>query len=179
MSEAARQPVPSLNRGKLRFEAVNHRHRPGFDPGLQRHHLLPRQLLGLRCFDRMLEAVGYQRIGFDDFRRNGMLLPARDEAVIRLGLPLHCGPHRRYNELVIARVGLIEQGWAALESHEPAAAREAALLRMHLLQRALRRRLFESWHGAFRLNRRDPRAVRRNFAELDAMAAMLWPQTEV
>lgn len=179
MSEAPRQSIPPAIRTKLCFHAVNHRHRPGFDPGLQRHHLLPRQLQGLRCFERIFEAVGDQRIGFDDFRRNGMLLPARDEAAVRLGLPLHCGPHRLYNKLIIARVGLIEQGWAALEAREPEATREAALLRLHLLQRALRRRLFEAGHGAFRLCRRDPRRVERNFAELDAMAAMLWPETEV
>lgn len=174
-----RQPNTQAHRGKLSFHAVNRPHRPGFDPGLQRHHLLPRQLQALRCFDRMLDALGHQTVGFDDFRRNGMLLPARDEAAVRLGLPLHCGPHRRYNELVIARVRLIEQGWAELQPREPFAAREAALLRLHLLQRALRRRLFETWSGSFRLNRRDPRSALRDFAELDAMAAQLWPETEV
>lgn len=179
MGDPARQIGPPAIRTRLGFEAVNHRHRPGFDPGLQRHHLLPRQLQSLRCFSRMLDALGHQHVGFDDFRHNGMLLPARDEAAVRLGLPLHCGPHRRYNELVIARVGLIEQGWAALESRKPAAAREAALLRLRLLQRALRRRLFEAGSGSFRLNRRDPRKAERSFAELDAMAVQLWPETEV
>ena len=46
--------------------------------------------------------------GFDDFRRNGLLLPANDAAAIRLGLPLHRGPHHSYNELVFERVGQIE-----------------------------------------------------------------------
>ena len=41
----------------------------------------------------MLEMVGTERIGFDDFRSNGLLLPANDTAAVRIGLPLHRGPH--------------------------------------------------------------------------------------
>lgn len=47
----------------------------GYDPGLQRHHLLPIQLLGERYFQRMFAVIGRGRIGFDDFRANGILLP--------------------------------------------------------------------------------------------------------
>ncbi len=127
----------------------------------------------------MFHALGRERIGFDDFRNNGMLLPARDEAAIRMGLPLHCGPHRAYNELVIERVGQIEAGWATLRKQGSGLARESALQRLYLLQRALRRRLLDARTGAFQLNRRDPLGKAPDFSALDAMAATLWPDTDV
>jgi hypothetical protein len=60
---------------------------------------------------QLIDCLGTDRIGFHDFRRNGMLLPATDEEALRLGLPLHRGPHRSYNELVLERMGQIEAGW--------------------------------------------------------------------
>ncbi len=127
----------------------------------------------------MFQALGRERIGFDDFRNNGMLLPARAEAAIRMGLPLHCGPHRAYNELVIERVGQIEAGWAVLRKQGARHASETALERLLLLQRALRRRLLDASTGAFQLNRRDPLGKAPDFSALDAMAATLWPDTDV
>ena len=98
--------------GSLPFAAVNRPGRPGYARDLQRHHLLPRQAIGWPALQGMFEAIGHQRIGFHDFRRNGMLLPARESAVVRLGLPLHLGPHREYNCMVIEKLGIIEAGWA-------------------------------------------------------------------
>lgn len=167
------------NRGKLPFRSVNQRDRPGFDPGMQRHHLLPCQLFSIVGLAALLETVGLSEIGFDDFRRNGMLLPCSDEAAVRLGLPLHCGPHRAYNALVIERVGQIEAGWAVRRMSNPEAAIEEALFRLALLQRVLRRRLFETRTGPFRLNRRDSWGKVPDWSELDAMADLLWPETEV
>ena len=60
----------------------------------------------------MFDTVGRAAVGFDDFRANGLLLPATDAAAIRTGMLLHRGPHRRYNEVVIARVGRIEEAWS-------------------------------------------------------------------
>ncbi|MGH6785256.1 MAG: AHH domain-containing protein [Novosphingobium sp.] len=157
---------------------MNDPSRPGHDPALQRHHLLPRQLLTLRAFDRLFDTVGHDHLGLDDFRRNGLLLPARDEAAVRTGLPLHRGPHRRYNEVVIARVGQIEAGWAALSSTNPSAARLSAQARLALLQRALRRRLLAARFGACRLSGRVPLGKMPDYSELDAMAASLWPDLE-
>ena len=89
------------------------RYGPVTIPRSQRHHLLPRQLLfRARCFGTMFAAIGRERVGFDDFRTNGLLLPASEEATIRTGMPLHRGPHHRYNEVVIARVGRIEESWS-------------------------------------------------------------------
>lgn len=103
-------------RTRLSFRAVNRKGSPDYDPGLQRHHLLPRQLLSQRCFGPLFQAIGRERVGFDDFRSNGLLLPASDGAAIRIGLPLHRGPHRDYNCMVIERVGQIEAGWAQLRT---------------------------------------------------------------
>ena len=156
-------------RRRLPFRAVNRTDLPGYGPGLQRHHLLPRQLLSLRCFDPMFDVVGRERMRFDDFRANGMMLPARGEAAVRMALPLHRGPHRDYNELAIERVGQVERDWTRLRGRAPEIALEQALMRLSLLQAALRRRLV--------LNRRDPLGKGYDFAALDAMAERLWAGT--
>lgn len=160
-------------RGSLPFRSVNRRGMPGYDPGLQRHHLLPRQLLSRPCFATLFDSVGASAIGFDDFRRNGILLPAREEAVWRTLLPLHRGPHRDYNGMVIDRVGTIERHWARRRWREPEAARHDAAMRLSLLQRALRQRLLDQSRPLL-LNQRDPLAAAPDFTELDAMAEELW-----
>lgn len=165
-------------RDRLSFRAVNRRSAPDHDPGLQRHHLLPRQLLGQRCFGPLFGAIGRDRVGFDDFRSNGLLLLARDDAALRLGLLLHRGPHRDYNEMVIERVGQVEGDWSALRTKAPEIALDQALMRLELLQRALRRRLLDPLRRRISLNRHDPLGHATDFAELDAMAEALWGATE-
>jgi hypothetical protein len=162
----------------LPFALVNRRDAPGYDSGLQRHHLLPLQLLGARCFGGMFGSLGREGTKFDDFRSNGLLLPASDAAVLRMGLPLHRGPHRRYNALVIERVGQVEAVWSIQRLRRPDAARGEALMRLALLQRALRRRLLDSRRRRFPLHRRDPLGIDADFTELDALADALWPATE-
>jgi len=157
----------------IAFRAVNARGSEGYDPGLQRHHLLPCQLLSQRCFGAMFAEVGRGRVGFDDFRRNGLLLPATENASMRTGMPLHRGPHRRYNEVVIARVGRIEAHWSAARRADGEAALVEALLRLHLLQSALRRQLLAQRRRVV-LNRKDPLGTGFDFTELDAMAEALW-----
>ncbi|MET0250858.1 MAG: AHH domain-containing protein [Novosphingobium sp.] len=163
-----------LNRTHLPFRAVNRRDALGYQPGLQRHHLLPRQLLQRPCFARMLDRVDTRTVGFDDFRRNGLLLPSCEATALRTGLPLHCGPHRCYNELVFERVGQIEARWR--RRHGPEGDREA-VERLGLLQRALRRRLLSDRRRAVSLSRRDPAWRERDFSVLDAMADQLWAAT--
>lgn len=121
----------------------------------------------------MFDAIGRGRIGFDDFRRNGMLLPAREDAALRMALPLHRGPHRDYNAMVMERVGQIESGWASRKTSDPEGAIEQALLRLGLLQQALRRRLLDEARP-YMLNRRDPGVRKPDFSELDALAEELW-----
>jgi hypothetical protein len=165
-------------RPALPFSQVNHRDAADHDGTFQRHHLLPLQLLGARCFGGLFVALGRQSVGFDDFRRNGLLLPAAESAVLRIGLPLHRGPHRRYNALVIERVGQIEAAWSAAKGRLPVTARSDALMRLGLLQRALRRRLLTRLGRRLLLHRGDPLGCGRDFAELDSLADSLWPATE-
>ena len=172
MSAAAARP-----RDRLSFRAVNRRTAADHDAGLQRHHLLPRQLLGRRCFGALFETVGRDGVGFDDFRTNGLLLPANDASALRVGLPLHRGPHRNYNALVIERVGQVEASWSALRLKAPEVARGDAQMRLRLLQRALRRRLLDPLRRRLSLNRHDPLGQSVDFTELDAMAEALWGAT--
>lgn len=125
----------------------------------------------------MFDSVGLDRVGFEDFRANGMLLPASDSAALRMGLPLHRGPHRTYNSMVIERVGRIEEGWSSRRARGPERACEEAVMRLGLLQRALRRRLLDPVRRRLALNRSDPLGHRVDFSELDAMADMLWSAT--
>jgi hypothetical protein len=163
----------SKNLAILAFRSVNARGSAGYNPGLQRHHLLPCQLLSQRCFGHMFAHVGLVRAGFDDFRRNGILLPATETTSVYTGMPLHRGPHPRYNEVVIARVGRIEARWSLARRHDDAAALIEALMRLHLLQGALRRRLLAQRRRVV-LNRKDPLGTGFDFTELDAMAESLW-----
>ncbi|WP_298466191.1 AHH domain-containing protein [uncultured Erythrobacter sp.] len=163
-------------RPRISFRNVNRKGEPDHDPSLQRHHLLPRQLLSRRCFGSMFAQIGRDTIGFDDFRANGLLLPATEEASLRTGMPLHRGPHREYNELVIERVGNVEARWQALRREDPQAALSEALLRLCLLQSALRRRLLQERRRLV-LNRKDPLGTGYDFTELDAMAEQLWDST--
>jgi len=161
-------------RQRLSFRAVNRCDSPGYEPGLQRHHILPRQILSKACFAPMLTALGRNHVDFDDFRRNGLLLPANDAAAVRIGLPLHRGPHRDYNAMVIERVGQIESGWSGTRLKAPEVALVEAYERLELLQRALRRRLLDQQRRLL-LNRKDPLGSGIDFSELDAMADLLWP----
>jgi hypothetical protein len=166
-------PGRTVHRPAITFRSVNCPGTAGYDPGMQRHHLLPRQLLSQLCFGAMFDVIGRAPVGFDDFRANGLLLPATDKATIRTGMPLHRGPHRRYNEVVMARGGRIESRWSLARQRNDAAALAEALLRLHLLQGALRRQLLDQRRRVL-LNRKDPLGTGFDFTELDAMAEMLW-----
>ncbi|WP_269429527.1 AHH domain-containing protein [Aurantiacibacter marinus] len=159
------------------FQSVNRRGSIGYCKNMQRHHLLPRQLLRADYFGDLFETLGQARIGFNDFRANGLLLPASGSAALSSGLPLHRGPHRVYNELVAQRVGQVEASWSRARLRSPVLAREEALMRLGLIQRALRRRLLDRRACGFVLNRKDPFRTGIDFRELDAMAESLWSAT--
>ncbi len=172
-------PSPPPPRTTLTFRSVNRRDQPGYEPGLQRHHLLPYQIITAGCFGPLVTTIGRDRLGFDDFRRNGLLLPAREDAAQLLRLPLHRGPHRSYNAMVLERVGMIEQRWSRERMLAADAALDEALFRLSLLQSALRRRLLAPQGRSMVLNRRDPaHAPPPQFDDLDAMADFLWSETE-
>jgi hypothetical protein len=170
-------PAQNIFRRRLPFRSVNQPGKPGYSAGMQRHHLLPRQLLSNGNLRILFDSVGYDPIGFDDFRYNGLLLPALEQAAMVLGLPLHRGPHNRYNQVVAERVGQIESGWQAARRRSPDLAAREVLMRMHLLQRALRRSLMQPGQPCIRLNTRDPLGQGVDFSELDAMADIIWSGT--
>lgn len=167
------------SRTSLPFRAVNRPGRAGHDAGLQRHHLLPRQLVSVSSLARLFDRLGREAIGLEDFRRNGLLLPSSEQAARILGLPLHRGPHRDYNRMVIDRVGLIEGSWSRERLRRGDAALGSVLFRLRLLQQALRRRLLQPGNRRLVLNGRDPALANDAFAELDAMADLLWSEAEV
>ena len=174
----AKKPA-AISRPALSFRAVNRPAAPGYDPALQRHHLLPQQLLSQRCFGAFFERVGRERLGFDDFRSNGLLLPANDAAALRIGLPLHRGPHRKYNAMVSEHVGQVEARWSSVRLHSPQAALGDAVASMQLLQRALRRRLLDPGVNRLALNRFDPLGHGVDFTQVDAMVDSLWPDNNL
>ena len=112
----ARPRAGEARRPHLPFRSVNRRDKPGHQSGMQRHHLLPCQLLSARCFGPLFDAIGRDRLGVDDFRSNGLLLPASGESEVRTQLPLHRGPHRDYYAMVAERVGQIEGDWSPRRS---------------------------------------------------------------
>jgi len=91
-----------------------------------------------------------------------------------MGLPLHRGPHRDYNRMVMERVGQIEGGWSGRRLKAPEYALDEALMRLSLLQGALRRRLLQPVGRRLALNRNDPLGRASDFVELDNMVDALW-----
>ena len=168
----------STQRRRLPFSAVNRRGSPAYQFGMQRHHLLPRQLLSQRFLKRLLKAVKVRTLGFDDFRRNGLLLPCEEAVAARLGLPLHRGPHREYNEMVVAQIGAIESEWAFRRQRGPKLATIAARLRLASLQRELKHSLLSANPPKLVLDENEKLGNRFEFADLDAMAAQLWSATQ-
>lgn len=161
-------------RDGLPFGKVNVPGDSSYQPEQQRHHLIPRQVLQLPGLRQMIGALGIEDVAIHDFRRNGQLLPSSEREALRVGLPLHRGPHRAYNELVIERIGQIEADWSR-ERTRNRNADYAALMRFDLLQRALRRRFLDprNW-SRVPLNTRDPAL---DFRHLDEMADLFWSDT--
>ena len=140
---------------------------------MQRHHLLLCQSLSFPCFGRLFDKLGLWRFGFDDFRRNGLLLPSREEAAVGLSIPLYRGPHRDYNEMVIEKVGRIEQSWSRRRSRSDDGRHIEALDRLARLQDRLRLNLLDQRRTPH-LSSKDPRSWAPDLADLDALAEDLW-----
>lgn len=174
---AASAAARLAQRQRIPFRSVNRRGAADYCQGMQRHHLLPRALGRASAFLPLFEALGAARLGLDDFRANGLLLPACESRAALTLLPLHRGPHHHYTQMVAERVGQIEARWAMLRNRAPEIALNEALMRLALLQAALRRRLLLQGQRRFRLNRWDTLGERIDFTALDAMADALWAAT--
>ncbi|WP_081996042.1 AHH domain-containing protein [Croceibacterium mercuriale] len=166
-----------MARPKLPFRSVNNPGQPGYRAGMQRHHLLPRQLLSHHAHGKLFDEIGRDRIGFDDFRSNGLLLPSTENTAQQTRMPLHRGRHHHYNTMVAERMGQIEADWSRLRPKAPEIALDQAIMRIDLLQRALRRRLLAEDRTRIKLNRSDRLGEQVDFAALDAMAELLWNTT--
>ncbi len=88
-------------------------------------------------------------------------------------MPLHRGPHRDYNEMVIENVGWIEQSLSRRRSRSDDARHIDALNRLGRLQDRLRLNLLDRRRGP-RLSSKDPRSSPPDFADLDALVEDHW-----
>lgn len=86
------------------FSNFNIRGRPGFRDGWQHHHLIPYQCISdprTRVLMAVMIGLGFC---FNDFPRNGILLPNTFAQSAIFHLPYHSGSHPNYNERVIGMV---------------------------------------------------------------------------
>lgn len=173
----------------LNFSSVKGWGVRGNSPGWQRHHVLPRQLLTCDSLKHFFAELVPQGLGFEDFGANGVLLPATERLALKHGLPLHRGPHRLYNELVLERVAAIEMSWSqsrkgrrifsgsAADQLARCRADIVALDRLSLVRLALKRRLLNNVGRPVILNRKDPIGSGIDFSHLDSMVEQLWQDT--
>ncbi len=133
---------------------------PGEFLKVQRHHLIPNEVVYSGKFRLLFQAVG--SIGFcaNDFRTNGMLLPPCEATAIVMGMPLHRGPHPAYTALIEERVAAIDRRFRPTK-----AGAIDALLRFRILQRGSQKAL--KARRVTHLNRRDPFAAGVSFAHID------------
>lgn len=122
--------------------------------GYQRHHLIPVEVVRHSSFAKIFAAVS--RVGFNphDFASNGVCLPACEAVALRTGLPLYCGPHAHYTQLVSEQVALLCRDVSVNVPHSPM----TLMIGLSQLQGSLRRSLDRS-NTALWLNRRDPRHI--------------------
>lgn len=137
----------------MHFKDVNRRDDPLHRPGWQRHHIFPNELRGLPQIADFINTV-LPNLDFEDFDYNGILLPGCTQVAGSSGLPLHNGPHPRYNDWVAGSIDAIATAWRSLPERRDVFAANAV--------RALHRRLRE--------NLARPRAAS---IELDDLAIFL------
>ncbi|WP_310737261.1 AHH domain-containing protein [Parasphingorhabdus cellanae] len=158
-----------------RFSAVNRKNAVGYNPNYQRHHLIPLQAASMTDIIKPLNDDLSDSFDFDDFDRNGVLLPSDEQTALETGRPLHRGPHPRYNELVIDRLFLIVRLSEQIAGE--AKRQEFFRFRIGLLQLALRHALLGKGLAQLRLNKRDPGPASDAFRDLDACIDTLYVAT--
>lgn len=143
--------------------------------GFQSHHLIPVAVFASRSFANAFDLVRLNGFDVRYFPRNGLFLPATEAVAIQSGLPLHRGPHRRYNDLVAHRIAAIFRDFPQIGYRQ--SARYDAVERIHLLAGALRASLYGS-PPRISLNHRDPFNTAVNFTDLDSACDALWLATK-
>jgi A nuclease family of the HNH/ENDO VII superfamily with conserved AHH len=141
----------------------------------QLHHLLPVSVFGHSHFSKSFKILELD--GFDPryYSVNGLALPATERAASLWKMPMHRGPHRRYNELVALRVAAI---LSELErSNCSQDARSEAIGRLNLLICTLRRVLTAD-RPFILLSSRDPINSKVHFWDIDMACDRLWMVTK-
>ncbi len=82
--------------------------------GFHCHHVIPVSVVEKRSLARIFGRARSAGFDPDDFASNGMHLPSTEKQAIVFKLPLHRGPHRRYNELVANQIAR----WDALDPRD-------------------------------------------------------------
>jgi hypothetical protein len=77
--------------------------------GFHCHHLIPRKVVEDRKFAMLFARLRLEGFDPNDFVANGMHLPAVERNARIFRLPLHGGPHRRYNDAVTEFVAGLER----------------------------------------------------------------------
>lgn len=95
--------------------------------GFHGHHLISCQVVEARSFARFFGSLRSEGFEPDNFETNGIHLPSTEVNAMAFALPMHRGPHLRYNAMVAHHI-------AALERLTP----REALHQIHLLQIELR-----------------------------------------
>jgi hypothetical protein len=72
------------------------------------HHVIPRQVTGNRVFAKFFGQLRSEGFDPENFVKNGMHLPSTEVMAETFGLPLHRGPHPRYNDMVATHIAVIE-----------------------------------------------------------------------
>lgn len=116
----------------------------------------------------MFDHLRREGFALQQFDRNGVMLPAREETALRLGYALHRGPHRGYTDVITARVEQVRTTFERQAHGDYRTARRTAVMRLCLLQNTMRRALTDGHRGGFWLNRRDPMRLFVDRPYLDA-----------
>lgn len=157
----------------ITFRRVNRRGHPNYAPLCQRHHLLPVALLARKQFRQFFADLVPAGFHFDDFATNGVLLPKIEAEALRLRLPLHRGPHPRYNALILWRVERIRADY--VRSPSGLIDRIVTVQRLRLLQNTIRRSLMAAAVlFPVTLHRRDPMRSVADFGTIDEMIERVW-----
>lgn len=141
----------------------------------QSHHLIPVGVFSCPAFGHSFERLRGDGFDVSNFVHNGIFLPSTEAAALRARMPLHRGPHRRYNDLVAYRVAAILREMDV--GHRRFHARCDAVERLKLLTAALRNTLHRR-HPPMSLNQRDPFASNVDFLALDSACDLLWSATK-
>jgi hypothetical protein len=147
----------------------------GGRPEFQLHHLLPVSVFGHGNFSTSFLLL--RADGFDPrfYSVNGLFLPATERAALHWKMPMHRGPHRRYNELIAIRVAAILFDLERRCYIMPA--RYEAIERLNLLICTLRRNL-TGGRTFLLLSSRDPLHSQAHFWDIDTACEMLWQATK-